>query len=849
MAIEFDPRKTINWTEDLEKIYHRQTQQLTDYQGQLRERDKQEEKADPGVALLETINKGMKFVGDVKSLSNAYEKGKKAKKDEAYKQFSTQMESWEYENGPLTREQWDALAGKYTLDGTKVVTEDVKFLEALESDAFLNAAGEKSEAYHYLKSLKPSEHLHLNEFLMRRHSQNLEGRWQELRAGWSDAEKQSFEALSEDEKRAFYKRFAGAGYERLKPSDGILSETVIKESNKWVKTKFASDSKKTQQKKLLSSREKDRNHLLTSLNAENQHAGSQTWSSQEQLIAASLPEDDPMGLGRTKHVRARALLISDAYGLAETGEIDATKALKLLTGEFPHEGGSIIKDINGEKVKYGTLETLMGKKEFAKFKRTLLQKVSEGQEYLINGAKKARENEGTLIAEKIIQNITANNYQGDQDAEIDAGLAALKKLGLGDDFSAVKTLTTLRGSDQSKEGIQSELHRWTKLINNGRVTDTKLKESIDSIESVQVKNMVLDAKKEQLLARAEQGYSTKHIKGYINYTKGQSFLNKTDFTENEILIETKLTNYQATRFNAYLADPTTRDQAAALAKRDTNQFWLDNGGKPTDGSENPIKGIFTYDNSGKKKGWNRFIEANNLNLNTQPREVERVLGDVSGTRYNTYIKNLSTDFKKVAETEGSNALAAFINTPQSINDVDETIAQLTTGYYSPELKIKAANLGLPAAIVMEAQTRALFNPEFLKANPEIAMKLAAAGLTEDSIGLSNINEHPEMKVYEILEGFSKYKNQLARGGYNSASPNFMNRVALIESRMNIKTSETLYPNGMNRIPLYNSSAIPDDQEMGSGVWNQQRQADAVQKAEEARRIAISDEALKALEDK
>ena len=131
MAIEFDPRKTINWTEDLEKIYHRQTQQLTDYQGQLRERDKQEEKADPGVALLETINKGMKFVGDVKSLSNAYEKGKKAKKDEAYKQFSTQMESWEYENGPLTREQWDALAGKYTLDGTRVVTEDVKFLEAL----------------------------------------------------------------------------------------------------------------------------------------------------------------------------------------------------------------------------------------------------------------------------------------------------------------------------------------------------------------------------------------------------------------------------------------------------------------------------------------------------------------------------------------------------------------------------------------------------------------------------------------------------------------------------------------------------------------------------------------------
>ena len=66
----------------------------------------------------------------------------------------------------------------------------------------------------------------------------------------------------------------------------------------------------------------------------------------------------------------------------------------------------------------------------------------------------------------------------------------------------------------------------------------------------------------------------------------------------------------------------------------------------------------------------------------------------------------------------------------------------------------------------------------------------------------------------------------------------MNRVALIESRMNIKTSETLYPNGMNRIPLYNSSTLPDDQEMGSGIWNQQRQ----EKAE-------VDDALKALEDK
>ena len=710
------------WTDDLEKDYRERSRQFSDWTDQKITRAQEEAEADQGTQLLNTIKSGMKLVGDVKSLANKFEEGKKIKDSKAFAEMRQNLDSQQF-----TDEQIKIILGNYQTEKGTLAKDDIPFLERI-------ATIKDPKVRAFLEKQAGINQVHLKEYFAGYHAQSLPGRWDEHLAGMSRDEVAAWQQKSSPQQLQYMKNFAGEGYGDLRLDNGLLFESVTGVTDQFLKTKnilkrhtdaeIVHSAEELQLDNSINVWLKNKPLVLAPGTSGNDYAFSQL--NQHILArAATFSPDDGVEPTLTEIQRASKEVFASIERLTKTGRITPDELTSLFNGKIEHPAGKLHED--GKK--YITLETMLANGKLGYTKADFINFANKGVGTYVERqvALKKRQNEGAI--NDAIANYSGENFNESKINDVINGV--LTNGGTEDD---VKALRQMLKSTQSEQEFKDGVRKWEQRILNGDITSKHFQDEIKAIPNERLRDHVQDQLKIQLDARHDQQYEDDGLEGLVrNETKRTAAAGYTLSPTQERVIN-HLKKYQSKEFTQCISANPNDGTCALKAAQATQTYYQSNGGRVNDVSG--PKGMFTFD---RAKGYVNYRKYETQ----QTKAVTIATAKPSAELIKTWGGDLKSRIQAVGGASNPTMLTDLIFGYGNVVDVEELVGMWGGNAYSAELLYKSKVLGLPPATVLKAQIAGLTRID-AEGVPvvgwENARLLQKAGIIEINFGTESTND-------------------------------------------------------------------------------------------------------------
>jgi len=783
------------WTDDLEKDYKERSRQFSDWTDQKITRADEEAEADPGTQLLKTIKSGMKLVGDVKSLANKFEEGKKIKDSEAKAEMRQNLDSQQF-----TDDQIEIILGNYKTEKGTLAKDDIPFLERIKTikDPKVRAFLEKQAGINQV---------HLKEYFAGYHAQSLPGRWDEHLAGMSKDEVAAWQQKSRPQQLQYMKNFAGEGYGDLRLDNGLLFESVTGVTNQFLKTKnilkrhtdaeIVHSAEELQLDNSINVWLKNKPLVLAPGTTGNDYALSQL--NQHILArAATFSPDDGVEPTLTEIQRASKEVFASIERLTRTGQITPDELTSLFNGKLEHPAGKLHKD--GKK--YITLETMLANGKLGYTKADFMNLANKGVGTYVERqvALKKSQNEGAI--NNAIANYSGENFDESKINEVINGV--LVNGGTEED---VKGLRQMLKSTQSEQEFQNGVKKWRQRITDGDITSKHFQDEIKNIPNERLRAHVQEQLTLQLDKRAEQNYSEKGNEALVRGESERTMKDGSKLSHTQERVLNHLNKYQSKAFTQCInANPN--DSTCAIKSEEAVRSYYAAGGGKVDGKRQG-DGKFKFD---RTKGYENFRKVDNQKISA----VKVVTAQPSKQLIKTWDNSLNTRITDLGGADNPRLLTQLVYSPGGIMDPMEIVGVFEANAYSAELLYKAKALGLPPATVFKAQVEALSqvdaegvpligweNARLLEQHGIIKIHTTEGGGTvieqTELIQAGSIISEPETNLYNILEKHNQ-TSHVNRQGAENLTPNYLKRISLFESLNDLNYNKYAWGTSDGSIP-------------------------------------------------
>ena len=701
------PQKPTDWTEDLAKVYDRESRQLQEHHDNLRARDAREVEVKQQESLVNTLAKVAEFSSAARKLTSGYKEFAKAR-DENFK--------WEYnvftQNHPKATKEINELIDKHNIKKGELF----KWFDDPQNKIAKEWL-EENKNYDVLRDLKAisgKDGYVLREVFATQHAQSLPPKWKEHRDNTYTAEQieaLGIEGLTQEEKRWKIDQLVEQGVTREFAAAHYAGEL----------DKQATVSKNLQQAKHLTLRNKEQVHLARTVFSIHASSNNPRALAESFVLEAKNRETQFKPIIENGEVVATSLqqavdsVYKDLLGLNYDGYIPDISVLGDY--EFEHPAGT--KNEQGENV--ANIFTALFDKKGEKY-NTLVAANNIGKTKLVSAA--------TTIDLVRLGELRTAAVQG---KDVSQELQLLKNNGLLSE-EQIKSVSDIGIHDNTKESYDEVKESYNKrnILNGGNLVAHE--EEIKKEPNIEFRNEQLARIKHHKERRKQLGYPKddvafvrSRIAGAFNLTLGEDEKLPGKLHDLQIHLVQKLRKEFQDNIETPDHQPIIDRNSWILANDNFENYIVKNGIDVTSNADvgktkaKPVEGegIFSADTSGNLRHWKTFDKQRIDAIREFNRSNDRNFNE---TIVQESERNLHSEFsiaEKNSETqEGLTVQDRVLNKAESLLTKEDILGFFSQGRVSGEVVYKARRLGIPAKTLIRRQWEALKNnggyKEYLK---------------------------------------------------------------------------------------------------------------------------------------
>lgn len=760
MTIEYRPEEVTDWTEELDKIYARQSAQLDNHYANLRERDRQKQEAQ--IDWVDTIVKLADFSKTVADVKNARDASKEKKDAENLNRVKVDYLKNEH------KEEVERLT-KWRTDETNLKKDfrefEIEVKKSIKEGKLTDKSGKILLDNHggnivYLQEMFGQQILD--------NSYGVINSGFKLEEGDEGAKRQvAWEAAGDDpgEQRKIVEGYLFKKLKALNFSDDLIKNKYIDQISDIGKNKQILAKIKVQDRR------------LTETNLQDQ---------QRFDLARKNIDTEPNGLSfetaLQKKTKGNDKSLFDLTRAGELGHLTDTELAGMKEGLIEHPAGDIVvTEKNKDKYPGFKVGAKLGKGELL-YKSKEWDQIEAGISRY-NKVQVAQRDSG-------IQTIATNAM-----ATIDAGEQSIEELQTLKDETLLTISRTLgKNSDeyralesrdvtfQSKESYAATRQEYIGFYNGSRLGELlQNKENFKNIPNKRVSKELLDfvAKAEKDLSGinlpiTQEGWDKRGRASIITSPAQQdNFKSDSTFSNDTIAIQTELAQKELEFHLSMLSKFDDPLEAKGQAEKLFEAWKIEQGFNIKDDGLNPDKVGRLSPNEDGEYARAKAIRAARVENDAKPSTYLQQHWKVRGQKE---LKKAGGDVEEMLNKAESyidkeDALGAFVQP----NNTDEF--QL---FYSPELIVKSLAIGKQPSYVLQQTLKALIaDKRYSKYVEKFKLKKK----------LKLLDNAPDLRLKEILDnlGNQKYIAQYNYGGIMSFTPK--QRVQLIELEKKLNNPE------------------------------------------------------------
>jgi len=762
MTIEYRPEEVTDWTDELNKIYARQSAQLDNHYANLRERDRQKQAAQ--IDWVDTIVKLADFSKTVADVKNARDASKEKKKEKQKRVIRSKLAEG-------TQEERDYLKELVKWDTEEF---DLKKDYAKWKKKINTAVAEKKLGAEYGSMLIDNHGgnaLILQEIFIQ---QELDNAINIVNSGFT---------LDKGDEGAVRQ----TNWEKLENNPTGQSEYVVDYLSKAVK-KYGISEKLFQNNYVDQIYDLATNkQILAGIKIKDKRLTKDNHEDQKALnLARKNLTTKPNGLAIQaslhKTAKGNDKSLFDLTRAADLGELTDTELAGMREGLIEHPAGDIVvTEENKDKYPGFKVGAKLGKGELL-YKSKEWDQIEAGISRY-NKVQVAKRDAG-------IQTIATNAM-----ATIDAGEKSIEELQTLKDETLLTISRTLgKNSDeyraleardvtfQSKESYAATRQEYIGFYNGSRIGELlQNKENFKNIPNKRVSKELLDfvAKAEKDLSGinlpiTQEGWDKRGRASIITSPAQQdNFKSDSTFSNDTIAIQTELAQKELEFHLSMFSKFDNPLEAKGQAEKLFEAWKIEQGFNVKDDGLNPDKVGRLSPNEDGEYARAKAIRAARVENDAKPSTYLQQHWSARGQRELKKAGNDVEEMLNKAESyiDKEDALGAFVQP----NNTDEF--QL---FYSPELIVKSLAIGKQPSYVLQKTLKALIaDKRYSKYVEKFKLK--------DKLKL--LDNAPDLRLKEILDnlGNQKYIAQYNYGGIMSFTPK--QRVQLIELEESLNNPE------------------------------------------------------------
>ncbi len=631
------PQKPTNWSENLSKVYHRQSQQLAEHHANLRERDRQLVEKAQNESIVKVMEQLADFIPKAMALKDKVSTAIDTKREQNYKSKSN--------------EEKQAIRIRYKTDTLDLNKREDAIRNELKK---LDYTGDKQqELYEQIVSLSPGT-LHRNAVYAAKDAVQYLTTEAMLDDNEGDVKwTQRYDAADSLNRAEMHRDYIDKKLQPFQMSDGHWGDTVSDEIDRIVGVTSGTKKAKTKSLKL-SSRASEFKTTLSPL----VKIGNDPYHAIEHVRKTILDRAVPLSEvnGKTAIQQATESVVKDLYDMGQAGVLDRDMLNKLVTGELNHPAGKDLPSAFFDKD--GAMENHLLKAveqgEALKYEQA---KAIDTAEFQSNYLKFKTDNSDTKAINEYIAKVSVSTLDGKS--------------------AKIELLEDLRDNDQSPAAAQQIIKTYSNIRNNGDL-DTKIEE-LKELKNVEAKGVLLE-EAEQLKDAKEQTNFKKQLTSntdQVNKVRTEKTFGQGKPTKLAGWVSKDLNRFQSQDFakrvrNAYTiskGQPIDLDKISLDNYNATQAYWKSNGGGLT---QDESAGKFAVDaDSGDYQNYGKYLDilSRTDNEHNVPINLAKWHDDNNSTR-------------ELYQTNGVYNPELRYNTPNAIFTKDGIAGILQNGYFN-----------------------------------------------------------------------------------------------------------------------------------------------------------------------
>jgi len=702
------PQEPTDWTEDLAKVYDRQSRQLQEHHDNLRARDAREVEVKQQESFVNTLAKIAEFSSAARQLTQSYKAGKQAKD----KKQTIEVQNWMVSN-PSTSDKLTEIIKDNDLK-KKDIWKWFNRPEQRELKLEWEANGEY-EKLRELRKIYGTNNIILRQALAVQHGQSL------FNSPTWDAYKykkygEDLDSISSAELMQTRADFYSEEVMKLGVTKEFATANYASEINKQ-----ANVTKNLQQAKHLTLRNKEQVQLVRTLfpiaaTSNNTAALGEIFVTEATNRETQFkPIIENGKVVKTSLQQAVDSVYQDLWTLNEEGYIPDISIL----GDYKFEHPAGTKNAEGENV--ANVFTALFDKKGDKY-NSLIAANNRGKSKLLSAA--------TTIDLVRLGELRTAAVQG---KDVSQELQLLKNNGLLSE-EQIKSVSDIGIHDNTKESYNEVKESYNKrnILNGGNLVAHE--EEIKKEPNIEFRNEQLARIKHHKERRKQLGYPKddvafvrSRIAGAFNLTLGEDEKLPGKLHDLQIHLVQKLRKEFQDNIETPDHQPIIDRNSWILANDNFENYIVKNGIDVTSNADvgktkaKPVEGegIFSADTSGNLRHWKTFDKQRIDAIREFNRSNDRNFNE---TIVQESERNLHSEFsiaEKNSETqEGLTVQDRVLNKAESLLTKEDILGFFSQGRVSGEVVYKARRLGIPAKTLIRRQWEALKNnggyKEYLK---------------------------------------------------------------------------------------------------------------------------------------